>query len=65
MRVTRVQVTRAIMLLLFWPALRRLGYGLTWQQLVVIVWAGLRGIVGTAIALTIAMDDKLPDQSFK
>jgi sodium/hydrogen exchanger 10/11 len=38
------------MLLLFNPIMTRLGYGLTWQNMVVMMWGGLRGAVGMCLA---------------
>ena len=36
------------------PFLCRLGYGLKWQDAVVMTWGGLRGAVGLALALSVA-----------
>lgn len=36
------------------PFLCRLGYGLQWQDAVVMTWGGLRGAVGLALALSVA-----------
>jgi len=41
---------------LFSPLLTRIGYGLPWKDAVVMIWGGLRGAVGLALALQVAMD---------
>jgi len=38
-------------MLLFFPLLQRLGYGMSWQGAVVASWGGLRGAVGLALAI--------------
>ncbi len=40
----------------FSPILTRLGYGLEWNNAVVMIWGGLRGAVGLALALQVALD---------
>merc|ERR1719171_1556403 len=44
-------VIRAIIVLILMPILNKLGYGLPWQDSVVVIWGGLRGTVGLALAL--------------
>ena len=44
------------MLIAFSPVLIHTGYGLSWQNGVVIMWGGLRGAVGLALALQVAID---------
>lgn len=48
--------SRAIVIILFSPFLTRLGYGLPWKDAVVMIWGGLRGAVGLALALQVALD---------
>ena len=43
----------------FFPLLSRIGYGLSWQSALVIVWGGLRGAVGLSLALIIYQDPLL------
>ena len=52
-------VIRAGMFVLFFPLLRRLGYGVTWKEAVVMVWGGLRGAVGLALAIVIEHEPKV------
>ena len=46
-------VIRFSMLLLFWPLLNRLGYGMSFKQVLLSSYAGLRGAVGLALALIV------------
>ncbi len=36
------------------PILTRVGYSVTWKDIVIITWGGLRGAVGLALALVVA-----------
>ncbi|XP_028411372.1 sodium/hydrogen exchanger 10-like isoform X2 [Dendronephthya gigantea] len=49
-------VIRATVLMMAGPVLARIGYGLTWQNAVILCWGGLRGAVGLALALQVALD---------
>jgi len=51
---------RAAMVFTFSPILKRHGYGLTGKEFMVLVWGGLRGSLGLALALIVAVDDSLP-----
>ncbi|KAJ8598440.1 hypothetical protein CTAYLR_006856 [Chrysophaeum taylorii] len=48
-----LHVVRGIVVLLSAPVLYKSVYGMTWQQLLVITYGGLRGAVGLALALII------------
>lgn len=50
---------RALVIILFSPFLTRLGYGLPWKDAIVMIWGGLRGAVGLALALQVAMDHEV------
>ena len=45
--------------MMFFPLLSRIGYGLSWQSALVIIWGGLRGAVGLSLALIIYQDPLL------
>ena len=47
------------MIMVLSPLLKRIGYGLSWQNGVVMVWGGLRGAVGLALALIVLHDKDL------
>lgn len=51
-----VQVTRVACILLMWPLLNRVGYGLTWQEAIILAWAGIRGPVGLALSLFVLLN---------
>jgi len=51
---------RAAMAFVFYPLLKRHGYGLTGKEFLVLVWGGLRGSLGLALALIVAVDENLP-----
>merc|ERR1712014_348818 len=55
-----IHITRGLVMALFFPLLRKMGYGLTWKEASVCVFGGLRGAVGVAMALLVkgnAKDD--------
>lgn len=51
-------ILRATVLMMAGPVLARIGYGLSWQNAVILCWGGLRGAVGLALALQVALDYK-------
>ncbi|XP_059161928.1 sodium/hydrogen exchanger 10-like isoform X2 [Physella acuta] len=55
-----VQLIRGLTIMMFSPILKRLGYGLTWQDGLVCTWSGLRGAIGLALALIIFKSEKEP-----
>ena len=48
---------------MLFPALRKLGYGLSFKQLIVISYGGLRGAVGLLLALNVDLNDKIPNRT--
>ncbi|OMJ91495.1 hypothetical protein SteCoe_5989 [Stentor coeruleus] len=44
-------IIRGIVLLCHYPALRYLGYGMTWKDLVFMTFAGMKGVISTALVL--------------
>ena len=50
-------VARMIMIVTFMPMLSKSGYGLTWKESLVVCYGGLRGALGLALALIVAVDD--------
>lgn len=55
-----LHVIRFVIIMMFWPLLARLGYGLTFNQAVLITYAGLRGAVGMSLALMVSVDNQIP-----
>ena len=45
-----------------WPLLRKIGYGMSFAQVVLCSYAGLRGAVGLSLALMVAGSTKIPRQ---
>jgi sodium/hydrogen exchanger 10/11 len=54
-------VIRFSMIMLFWPLLNRLGYGMSFKQVLLGSYAGLRGAVGLALALIVKASPKIDD----
>lgn len=48
-----IHLTRACVVAVFLPFLRRLGYGLTWKESTILVYGGLRGAVGLVMSLIV------------
>jgi len=44
---------RFFCILLFWPCLRKMGYGMSFKQVILCTYAGLRGAVGLSLALMV------------
>lgn len=49
-------VIRAVMIAMFYPLMKRIGYGMTVKDGVVAWWGGLRGAIGLALALIVASE---------
>ncbi|ESO97538.1 hypothetical protein LOTGIDRAFT_152631 [Lottia gigantea] len=60
-----LNVIRGTVVLLLSPILRRLGYGMTWQEGLVLTWGGLRGAVGLALGLLVMEDEGLDLQKVR
>jgi NhaP-type Na+/H+ or K+/H+ antiporter len=54
-------VIRFSMIMLFWPLLNRLGYGMSFKQVLLGSYAGLRGAVGLALALIVKASPEIDD----
>eukprot|EP00929_Paragymnodinium_shiwhaense_P044357 TRINITY_DN22762_c0_g1_i1.p1 TRINITY_DN22762_c0_g1~~TRINITY_DN22762_c0_g1_i1.p1 ORF type:complete len:1007 (-),score=209.27 TRINITY_DN22762_c0_g1_i1:3-3023(-) len=52
-------VIRFVMVAVFYPLIKNIGFGTTWQDCMVISWSGLRGAVGLALALVVDMDSRI------
>ncbi|HRX31370.1 MAG TPA: cation:proton antiporter [Tenuifilaceae bacterium] len=55
-----VHIARLGTIYLFYPIMKRLGYGLSLKDSVVLWWGGLRGAVALALAIIVAIEDKIP-----
>lgn len=46
-------------ILMFWPCLRRMGYGMTFNEVLLSTYAGLRGAVGMSLALMVTIEQRI------
>jgi len=56
-----IHVIRGFTVLVLGYPLAKMGYGFNWPMGIVLVWGGLRGAVGLALALMLDLDDEVPD----
>eukprot|EP01025_Chloroclados_australasicus_P012281 TRINITY_DN1564_c0_g1_i3.p1 TRINITY_DN1564_c0_g1~~TRINITY_DN1564_c0_g1_i3.p1 ORF type:complete len:1205 (-),score=166.96 TRINITY_DN1564_c0_g1_i3:3217-6714(-) len=56
-----LQVIRGFTILVLYPLLARMGYGITWKDAIIMTWGGLRGAVGLALALQIYLDRRIEE----
>lgn len=54
-----LHVIRFLVLLMFWPCLKRMGYGMTFQEVLLSTYAGLRGAVGMSLALLVNIEPEI------
>jgi len=52
-------IMRFAVVMACYPVLNRSGYGITKNDILVIVWGGLRGALGLTLALMVAVDTRL------
>jgi len=50
---------RALMIVIFWWPLNKTGTPIVWQEVVVMVWSGLRGAVGLAMAIIVDLEPNI------
>eukprot|EP00884_Botryococcus_braunii_P023322 jgi/Botrbrau1/9674/Bobra.0201s0008.1 len=58
-------IIRGVILVVFWPVLKNLGYSLDWKHALVLSWSGLRGAVGLALSLFVLLDELIDDVPFR
>lgn len=51
-----IHISRAVTIFVLWPILRRAGYGLGVKEAIILVFGGLRGAVGLAMAMLVDLD---------
>ncbi|CAL8091440.1 unnamed protein product [Orchesella dallaii] len=59
-----INIIRFLMIGLVSPLLSRIGYGLSWQNMVVMTWGGLRGAVGICLALQTFRDKEICEKDY-
>lgn len=55
-----IMLARAIAVLVFYPLLKKLRHDFSLAQSGVLIWGGLRGVVGLTLALAVAQDQSFP-----
>lgn len=60
-----LHLIRFLMILLFWPILRKIGYGMTFNQVLLGTYAGLRGAVGMSLALMVFAEPRIENKYIK
>lgn len=54
-----IHVARLGTIYVFYPLMRRIGYGIAWKDSIVLWWGGLRGAVALALSLIVAIDTRI------
>lgn len=57
-----LNLIRFIMIALFYPVMKRLGYGLSKRESVILTWGGLRGALGMTLALMVSYTPAIPEE---
>ncbi len=55
-----IHIIRGLVISIFFPAMKRLGYGLSQKNAYVLWWGALRGAIGLALALIVAGESAIP-----
>ena len=54
-----IHIARLGTVYVFYPMMRRIGYGIAWKDSIVLWWGGLRGAVALALSLIVAIDNRI------
>jgi NhaP-type Na+/H+ or K+/H+ antiporter/CRP-like cAMP-binding protein len=57
-----IHIIRAIVITMFFPVMKRTGYGLSRKDSYVLWWGALRGAIGLALALIVANESAIPEE---
>ena len=57
-----IHIIRAIVIAMFFPVMKRTGYGLSGKDSYVLWWGALRGAIGLALALIVANESAIPEE---
>jgi len=55
-----INVVRALMIAMFYPLLKRFGYGITPKETVILWWGALRGALGLCLCLVVMQEAAIP-----
>lgn len=56
-----LNLIRFTMIMMLYPLMKRLGYGLSKRESVILTWGGLRGALGMTLALMVANTPEIPE----
>lgn len=54
-----LHVIRFLVNITFWPILKHMGYGMTFKEVILSTYAGLRGAVGMSLALMVCIEPSI------
>jgi NhaP-type Na+/H+ or K+/H+ antiporter len=57
-----IHIVRAVLIGIFYPFMKKIGYGLSVKDSYVLWWGALRGAIGLALALIVAGEERIPVQ---
>ncbi len=56
-----VNIVRMAMIAIFYPIMKRSGYGITKRESLILTWGALRGALGLTLALMVSYTDSIPE----
>lgn len=57
-----LNIIRFLMIMMLYPAMKHLGYGLSKRESVILTWGGLRGALGMTLALMVSYTPEIPEE---
>ena len=57
-----LNIFRFIMIMMLYPVMKRMGYGLSKRESVTFTWGGLRGALGMTLALMVSYTPAIPEE---
>ena len=57
-----INFIRAIVVFIFYPVMKKCGYGLSLRESVILIWGGLRGALGLTLALMVSYTLPIPEE---
>lgn len=57
-----LNLIRFVMIMMLYPLMKHLGYGLTKRESVILTWGGLRGALGMTLALMVSYTPEIPEE---
>lgn len=53
-------ISRGVMVMILYPLISKMGYGLTKKEAWILIYGGLRGALGLSLALIVSTDNEFP-----